>query len=65
MRNIRVILPFLAIALAGASDVKATQPGRKPTGDELRNPADPIQGERIAAAARKRAMRAAKLAKKP
>lgn len=56
-------LKYLYAMLAGAfgGQPALNLRGRRPTGSQLRNPADPVQARRIEAAAAKRARRAEKL----
>lgn len=58
-------LKYLYAMLAGAFSGQPARNtrGRRPTGSELRNPADPAQARRIEAAAAKRTRRAEKLSR--
>lgn len=64
MKNQSKLMPhiLLAAVLGAFGGSKDNGPDRKPTGQELRDPSDPHQRERIAAAAQKRERRAAKRA---
>lgn len=53
---------MLAGALGGAAPLTLTNSTRRPTGSDLRNPSDPVQAARIAAAVAKRERRATKYA---
>lgn len=59
MIGLKYLYAMLAGAFSGQPALNLR--GRRPTGSDLRNPADPVQAARIEAAAAKRARRAKKL----
>lgn len=59
MIGLKYLYAMLAGAFSGQPALNLR--GRRPTGSQLRNPADPVQAARIEAAAAKRARRAEKL----
>lgn len=59
MIGLKYLYAMLAGAFSGQPALNLR--GRRPTGSDLRNPAEPIQARRIEAAAAKRARRAEKL----
>lgn len=58
MIGLKYLYAMLAGAFSGQPALNLR--GRRPTGSDLRNPADPVQARRIEAAAAKRARRAEK-----
>lgn len=59
MIGLKYLYAMLAGAFSGQPALNLR--GRRPTGPDLRNPADPVQARRIEAAVAKRARRAGKL----
>lgn len=59
MISLKYLYAMIAGAFGGQPDLNLR--GRRPTGSQLRNPADPVQAARIEAAAVKRGRRAEKL----